>query len=145
MDLVAALTAMAPARDETGLLLEEVNRFLQASRERTATGLVAAPEPVIAQTTPAPTISEPPEPTVFALQAPVHREHTKPPPLETETKPNVSPTMTQRQLRALSRKHLFILIRDLEQELQQVKEEKENMRMAYLAACGSQARQMRSS
>jgi len=42
-------------------------------------------------------------------------------------------TITDQQLRALSRKHLFILIRDLEKDLQQVTEEKESLLLAYQA------------
>ena len=40
-------------------------------------------------------------------------------------------TIDERQLRALSRKHLLIMIRDLETELERVKQEKENLIAAY--------------
>jgi len=39
--------------------------------------------------------------------------------------------MTERQLRALRYKHLYMLIRDLEEELEQVKKENAQMRLAY--------------
>ena len=42
-------------------------------------------------------------------------------------------TITEQQLRALSRQHLFMMIRDLEKELQQVKRENESMLIAYQA------------
>lgn len=41
--------------------------------------------------------------------------------------------ITENQLRALSRKHLLMMIRDLETELQQVKHEHQNLLLAYQA------------
>jgi len=41
--------------------------------------------------------------------------------------------ITEKQLRALSKKHLLIMIRDLEIELKQEKKEKENLILAYRA------------
>ena len=41
--------------------------------------------------------------------------------------------ITDRQMRALSKKHLFMMIRDLEAELQREKGEKENLLQAYRA------------
>lgn len=49
--------------------------------------------------------------------------------------------MTERQLRALSRKHLMLMIRDLEAELRQEKAEKKDLLMAYQAGF-SQGRQV---
>jgi len=43
-------------------------------------------------------------------------------------------TITDQQLRALSRKHLFIMIRDLEKELSQAKGELAALLLAYQAA-----------
>ena len=43
------------------------------------------------------------------------------------------PKITDQQLRALSRKHLLMMIRDLEKELKQAKEEKENLLLACKA------------
>ena len=43
------------------------------------------------------------------------------------------PTMTQQQLRALSRRHLLVIIRDLEKELEQEKKEKESLLLAFKA------------
>ena len=40
---------------------------------------------------------------------------------------------TDRQLRALSKKHLLLMIRDLEKELSREKQEKENLLLAYHA------------
>ncbi|MCL2670934.1 MAG: hypothetical protein FWF10_02730 [Clostridiales bacterium] len=39
--------------------------------------------------------------------------------------------MNERQLRALRYKHLYMLIRDLEEELEQAKNENAQMRLAY--------------
>lgn len=44
--------------------------------------------------------------------------------------------ITERQLRALSRKHLLMMIRDLEEELEQLRTERENMLLAYKAGPG---------
>jgi len=52
-----------------------------------------------------------------------------------------APPMTERQLRALSRKHLMLMIRDLEAELRQEKAEKKDLLMAYQAGF-SQGRQV---
>ena len=52
-----------------------------------------------------------------------------------------APTMTERQLRALSRKHLMLMIRDLEAELRQERAEKKDLLMAYQAGL-SQGRQV---
>jgi len=41
--------------------------------------------------------------------------------------------LTEQQLRALNRKHLLMMLRDLEEELQQAEEEKENLLLAYRA------------
>ena len=50
------------------------------------------------------------------------------------TQPTSSETgITEKQLRALSRKHLLMMIRDLELELAQVKEEKAEMILAFRA------------
>jgi len=43
------------------------------------------------------------------------------------------PSITERQMRALSRKHLLLMLRDLEQELLQVTRERDNMLMACRA------------
>jgi len=43
------------------------------------------------------------------------------------------PAMTDRQLRALGKKHLFMMIRDLETELAQEKTEKDNLLCAFQA------------
>jgi len=43
------------------------------------------------------------------------------------------PEMTERQLRALSKKHLLIMIRDLKKALNREKKEKENLLLAYQA------------
>jgi len=48
-------------------------------------------------------------------------------------KPVQGSTMTDQQLRALNRRHLLIIIRDLEKELKQIREEKENMLIAFRA------------
>ena len=45
--------------------------------------------------------------------------------------PSAGSVITDRQLRALNRKHLLIMIRDLEKELGQTKEELENLKLAY--------------
>ena len=43
------------------------------------------------------------------------------------------PVITDQQLKALTRKHLFIMIRDLQRELRKEKEEKEKLILAYKA------------
>jgi len=43
------------------------------------------------------------------------------------------PAMTDRQMRALSRKHLFMMIRDQEKELAQLKKEKADILLAFRA------------
>ena len=47
--------------------------------------------------------------------------------------PEKEPVITDRQLRALNRKHLLMMIRDLEKELQQIKKEKDELLLAYRA------------
>ena len=137
MDTAATRTA-APGLDETGLLLAEVNMFLEEKRNRAA---ATAPQPApereyisreitsreIRETRTLPEARVPEtRPLPEARAIPVPRK-----PREPEEKPAI----TQRQLRALKRKHLFIMIRDLEQELQQVKKEKAEILLAYQAGC----------
>ena len=43
------------------------------------------------------------------------------------------PAITEKQLRALSRRHLLMMIRDLERELAQAKAEKDEMLLAFRA------------
>ena len=45
----------------------------------------------------------------------------------------MKPVLMEKQLRAMSRKHLLMMIRDLERELSQVKTEKEDMLLAFRA------------
>jgi|GEM_PF-2758994 len=54
-------------------------------------------------------------------------------PLTTKTRAanTAQPSITERQMRALSRKHLLLMLRDLEKELLQVTRERDNM----LTAC----------
>ena len=49
------------------------------------------------------------------------------------TKNNDYPSITDQQLRVLSRKHLMVMLRDLEKELQQFMEERERTYLAYQA------------
>ena len=44
-----------------------------------------------------------------------------------------APVITDRQMRALGKKHLFMMIRDLETELAQEKHEKQNLLCAFSA------------
>ena len=46
---------------------------------------------------------------------------------------STKPALTEQQLRVLNRKHLLMMLRDLEEELQRVGEEKENLLLAYQA------------
>ena len=54
------------------------------------------------------------------------------------------PVMTERQLRALSRKHLLMMIRDLEKELTLARKEKEEMLLAYRANAGHKTVKLKS-
>ena len=49
-----------------------------------------------------------------------------------------APVITEQQMRALSKKHLFMMIRDLEAELQQVKEENKKLLFAFQAGLTQQ-------
>ena len=51
----------------------------------------------------------------------------------TQSRSTAQPAITERQMRALSRKHLLLMLRDLEQELLQVTRERDNMLMACRA------------
>ena len=53
--------------------------------------------------------------------------------------PSTNAAITDQQLRALNRKHLLIMIRDLEKELRQKVEEIDNMLLAYQAGIAQQA------
>jgi|GEM_PF-6871629 len=56
------------------------------------------------------------------------------PPLESEENPRTEETrITPQQLKALSRKHLMIMLSDLEKELKRVNKENQNMILAYKA------------
>ena len=125
MDAVATM-APIPILDETGILLAEVNMFLKKSRERAA---AAAPPPMAVQEIRSWEICDTPA---------LHEAHKARAPRqlpEPEDAPEEA-VITQRQLRALKRKHLLIMIRDLEQELRQVKREKTELLLAYQAGCG---------
>ena len=113
MGTATTAAAVVPALDETGILLAEVDMFLKKSRER-----AAAVQP--------PAAAAPMQPPVVDPEYRIR---------EPEAIPEEA-TLTERQLRALSRKHLFTMIRDLEKELLQVKEEKANILLAYQAGRG---------
>ncbi|MCL1896388.1 MAG: hypothetical protein FWG03_07575 [Clostridiales bacterium] len=51
----------------------------------------------------------------------------------TPTSKSAEPVITDEQLRALSRKHLLMMIRDLELELAQAKKERDSLLIAYKA------------
>ena len=51
----------------------------------------------------------------------------------TAAKDEPIPVMTKQQLRALSRKHLYIMLYDLTEELRQAQEDKQNLLLAYRA------------
>jgi len=137
MDATAMMDS-PPALDDIGILLDDVNMFLKKSRERACAPPVHAPAAEQVQSgmeirsweiygTPAP------------REAPEAYESLEPlEPLELrETEEEQEGTaITQRQLRALKRKHLLVMIRDLEEELWQVKKEKTEMLLAYQAGCG---------
>ena len=61
--------------------------------------------------------------------------------LESRAAPKES-VITERQLRALSRKHLLIMVRDIEKELRQAKEEKESLFLAYNAGLSQRQAQV---
>jgi len=54
--------------------------------------------------------------------------------IKNEKEEQKTPGITDRQLRALTKKHLLMMIRDLETELVREKGEKENLLLAYRAA-----------
>jgi len=124
MDKATINASTMPGLDETGALLAEVNIFLKKSRERTAA--IAVP----------PRAAEPENESRGLLETLKPIEPNEIHKLHEIRKPKDKPeaaAITQRQLRALSRKHLFIMIRDLEKELVQAKEEKADMLLAYQA------------
>ena len=137
MDMVAAM-APPPALDETDSLLAEVNLFLQKSRERAnaPTARPSTTEPGYKsaeirswEICEAPAVHEPDE-----IDEPrEYREIDEP--LEIEGEPREA-SITKRQFRALKRKHLLIMMRDLERELRLVKNEKAELLLAYQAGCG---------
>ena len=73
-----------------------------------------------------------PQPVQTAPQQPLYtdRQTTTEPLKECHAAPR---GITEKQLRALSRRHLLLMIRDLEKELRQAKGEMELLRLAYLA------------
>jgi len=137
MDMAAAMTSL-PALDETDSLLAEVNLFLQKSRERanapTAHPPTAEPGYKSAEIRSweiceAPAVHEPDE----VGEPSEYREIDEP--LEIEERPREA-SITKRQFRTLKRKHLLIMMRDLERELQLAKNEKAELLLAYQAGCG---------
>ena len=82
---------------------------------------VAAPAPVGPKAAPAPATPK------AAAPAPVIELKTAAP------APKAGPVITDEQLRALSRKHLLMMIRDLEIELAQAKKERDSLLIAYEA------------
>ena len=61
------------------------------------------------------------------------------PPVFYEAQPPAS-IITDEQLRALSRKHLLMMIRDLEKELLQAKQERDSLLIAYKAGLAKKGR-----
>ncbi|MCL2655736.1 MAG: hypothetical protein FWD65_08650 [Coriobacteriia bacterium] len=92
-----------------------------------------APQPEITQVLPEQPVVQPQQPVV--LQQPVVQPQQ---PVEAAEAPanktaSAASIITDKQLRALSRKHLLIMIRDLEKELARAKEELEDLLLAYRA------------
>lgn len=109
-----ALRNFLPFEDFTQLFIEKPKQFENSAAEKQPS--VSVPVPVS-----------------VSVSAPVSHEHHEYKEHEEKIQTPEQPKMTDRQLRALSRKHLFMMIRDLEKELRQAKEEKENLLLAYKA------------
>jgi len=137
MDMAAAMTSI-PALDETDSLLAEVNLFLQKSRERanapsahppTAEPRYKSAEIRSWEICEAPAVHEPDE-----IDEPSEYRGIDEP-LDIEEGPREA-SITKQQLRTLKRKHLLIMMRDLERELRLAKNEKAELLLAYQAGCG---------
>ena len=78
-----------------------------------------------------------PEPVPQGYNASIYEEEAgvweePEPPVRIQARPDVS-IITDEQLRAFSRKHLLMMIRDLEKELLQAKRERDSLLIAYEA------------
>ena len=116
---------------------EPVEEIAQPIEEEPVETVIAQPP----EKEPAEEIAQPPEAepvTAMEQPLPVQSEGFSMR-LESRAAPQEA-AITERQLRALSRKHLLIMVRDIEKELRQAKEERESLFLAYNAGL-SQRRQ----